>query len=139
MLKCLECGHLFEEGEEKRWVEPHGEELSGCPICTGAYEEIEPCEICGKYENGQDVCDECIEEHSTFENCYNYSKNEKVAVELNMFIANMIDADEIEIIIYEYLKKFEKEETYINRMKEFIDTDKDWFMDKILEGKKNEK
>jgi hypothetical protein len=41
--------------------------------------------------------------------------------------------------MYEYLNKFEKEETYINRMKEFIDTDKDWFMDKILEGEKNEK
>jgi hypothetical protein len=64
---CLECGHIFEEGEESRWLEKHGldtppyEEWSGCPICKGGYEEIEPCKICGSYskELNFDCCMDC--------------------------------------------------------------------------------
>lgn len=60
MYKCKECGHLFEDGEEKRWVEPHGETLRGCPICFGVYEIARPCKICGAYssDNGE-YCEIC--------------------------------------------------------------------------------
>ena len=60
MYKCEECGHIFEDGEQVQWVEMHGfvygngEELSGCPICNGAYEEIKPCKICGSYDHDYD-------------------------------------------------------------------------------------
>ena len=68
MYRCLECGNLFEEGEQAEWVETHGldtppyEELSGCPICKGGYEEVEPCKICGSYaeEMQGDYCKECV-------------------------------------------------------------------------------
>jgi hypothetical protein len=67
MYKCESCGHLFEEGEEKRWTEMHGfeggngENWSGCPICGESYEEIEPCKICGSYDRKaeEDFCEEC--------------------------------------------------------------------------------
>ena len=62
MLKCLDCGNLFENGEEKTWIESHGEKLSGCPVCCGAYEEAKACEICGSYygmEDGEDYCNNC--------------------------------------------------------------------------------
>ena len=67
MFKCLECGNLFEEGEEARWVETHGfdtppyEEWSGCPICKGGYKEIKPCKICGSYDHDydEDYCNAC--------------------------------------------------------------------------------
>ena len=67
MFKCLECGNLFEEGEEARWVETHGfdtppyEEWSGCPICKGGYKEIKPCKICGSYDHDLDdeYCNAC--------------------------------------------------------------------------------
>lgn len=70
MYKCLGCGHLFEEGEQKTYREcvgeyfgtPAYEEYSGCPICEEAYEEIEPCKICGGYETKEvfeDVCEIC--------------------------------------------------------------------------------
>ena len=67
MFKCLECGNLFEEGEQARWVETHGldtppyEEWSGCPICKGGYKEIKPCKICGSYDHDYDeeYCNAC--------------------------------------------------------------------------------
>lgn len=61
MYKCEECGHVFEEGEQSTWIEPHGERLSGCPICNGAYEEVHFCSICGeiKCSMSEDVCEDC--------------------------------------------------------------------------------
>lgn len=47
MLKCFECGHIFEPGEEGRFSESHGEEYLACPACGGAYEETEECKNCG--------------------------------------------------------------------------------------------
>lgn len=70
MYKCMECGHLFEEGEQKTWKEDRGEcwgspcyeEMSGCPLCNGAYEEATACKICGGYgdmDEGEEYCNEC--------------------------------------------------------------------------------
>ena len=50
MYKCLECGNLFEEGEQKRmrecvgeyWGSPAYQEYAVCPCCGGSYEEISP-------------------------------------------------------------------------------------------------
>lgn len=47
MYICSECGHIFEEGEEKRYTESYGEQLSCCPICGGGYVEAVICESCG--------------------------------------------------------------------------------------------
>ncbi len=68
MYKCLDCGHLFEEGEQARVRETHGldtppyEEYSVCPRCKGDYQEVEPCKICGGYDVkiGEEYCDECM-------------------------------------------------------------------------------
>lgn len=69
----MECGHLFEEGEQKTrkeergefWGNPCCENVSGCPLCGGAYEEATACKICGGYgemtQNG-DFCRECANE-----------------------------------------------------------------------------
>ena len=60
LFKCVECGHLFERGEEKSWIESHGESMKGCPICEGTYEEAKPCKVCGCYENVEnDICKGC--------------------------------------------------------------------------------
>ena len=69
MYKCVECGNLFEEGEQVTWEEDRGEfwgspcieRMSGCPICGGDYEEAKPCKICGGYE-GIDECEEYCNE-----------------------------------------------------------------------------
>ena len=71
MYKCNECGNLFEEGEQVVWQEDRGEcfgfpsyeTMDGCPLCSGDYEEVEPCKICGSYESikdGEEFCKDCL-------------------------------------------------------------------------------
>lgn len=69
MYKCVACGHLFEDGEQKNYRENVGEchgspayqEFSVCPVCGEDYEEVKPCKICGSYEHKHDeeFCKEC--------------------------------------------------------------------------------
>lgn len=60
MLKCLECGEVFENEKTQKWKE-HGEKMEGCPYCGGAYEEVFKCPNCGEYatDTQGDLCDEC--------------------------------------------------------------------------------
>ena len=67
MYRCLDCGRIFED--PKNYVETHGfmcgpyEEWTGCPDCSGSYEEVFECDICGKYftedELTDGLCDSC--------------------------------------------------------------------------------
>lgn len=57
--------HIFSTPES--WIEPHGEEMTGCPICgQGGYEEAEPCRMCGEYtpldelKRTDGLCAECL-------------------------------------------------------------------------------
>lgn len=64
VYKCLECDHLFEDGEEYRWMEPGGERFAGCPICFCAYGEAYQCDRCGSYhlpdELYEGLCLDCL-------------------------------------------------------------------------------
>ena len=69
--KCLECGHIFEDGEEAVWDDPRGEywgqpcfeTMSGCPLCRGDYEETKQCTSCqGEFledELEDGLCEHC--------------------------------------------------------------------------------
>jgi DNA-directed RNA polymerase subunit RPC12/RpoP len=132
--KCLECGNIFEYGEDQTWVESHGEKLRGCPICGGAYKKTVKCSICGgeflKGElHGGCVCNECIDEYrKDFDTCYNLSKNEKEKVEINILLISLIGEDNIEKILYHYLKCQNNVDC-----SGFIDEDKDWFAERLAE------
>lgn len=141
-FKCLSCGHIFEEGEQARWEEHHpygmdyaAEEFSGCPICNGDFEETKQCKICGgefleDELNGDDVCDECIEEYSkNFDVCYKISANEKEEIKINALLVSLLDVNEIETILYHYLKT--KRDIDCSK---FVNQDKDWFADRLAEG-----
>ena len=141
--KCLDCGHIFEDGEQAIWREymgechgsPAYEEFSGCPICKGSYEETKQCKICGgefleDELNGGCVCDECIEEYSKdFDTCYKISANEKEEIKINALLASLFDVDEIEAILYQQLESV-KDNIDCSA---FINEDKHWFAEKLAE------
>ena len=77
MFKCTDCGHIFEDGEQRTFVERHpygdttaDEYFSVCPVCGGEYEEAKSCECCGGafLEDeliGGYYCDECLRDSVT--------------------------------------------------------------------------
>lgn len=144
MYKCLGCGNLFEEGEEKKWVEPHGEEIMGCPLCGYTYEETIKCEICGSEHLKEDliegVCKECFDKHSGDINiCYKASESEKETIKINAFLAEMFDSETIEEILIEHLKEVPFYlENHKENMKNFVENDKSWFAERIVEVLKDE-
>ena len=145
---CLACGHIFEEGEEAHWKEECGEywgtpcyeEYTGCPICKGNYEEAVKCEICGsehlQRELNGGVCDECIDEYrKDFDTCYKISFGETKTIEINSLLASLFDVLDIEQILKEYIRDKWKDVS----CDKFIDSDKYWFGEKLIEEvKKNE-
>lgn len=142
-FKCLECGHIFEDGEQARWEEHHpygmgtaSEKFSGCPICRGSYEETKQCEICGGefLEDellGGCVCEECVEEcKRDLETCYKIAETApKEEIKINPLLASLFDVDEIESILYQQL---ESVKSNID-CSAFINEDKDWFAEKLVE------
>lgn len=69
MYRCVNCGNLFEEGEQKRIRENMGEchgapsyiDYYVCPVCEGDYEEVKPCTVCGSYRHDASrlLCEDC--------------------------------------------------------------------------------
>ena len=149
--KCLDCGNIFDEGEEARWTENMGEywgtpcleRMTGCPLCRGDYEETTPCEICGsqhlKEELTSGVCEECMEEYRyDIKTCYEIGKNDIDSVELNIFFTTLFDKEEIEDILFTALLKEEEIHKKVD-CQDFINRDKSWFAERLVEEvKKNE-
>lgn len=138
--KCLRCGHIFEEGEQARWNESRGEywgmpcseEMTGCPLCKGEYEETKPCKICGAEhlddELNGGVCGECIDEYrKNFNVCFEISTEEKEEIKINALLASLFDIGDIEQILKEYI---ESRCPNIDCSK-FINYDKSWFGEKL--------
>lgn len=85
---CVDCGHIFEEGEEATIVEHHpygdttaDEYIAVCPICGGDFEEAGICKCCGGafYEDNliaHYYCKECVEDYMTEENMKKYIKED---------------------------------------------------------------
>lgn len=140
MYKCTECGHIFESGEEARWFETHGldcepyEECCGCPICKGGFDDADRCAICGTVHFESDlnggVCDDCIDKYRhDFDACYSIAPEEKETIEINSLLASLFYESDIEQILKEYVR---------DRMPDvdcshYIDTDKSWFGERLVE------
>lgn len=144
-FKCMECGHIFEDGEEARWMEDYGEfwgvpvrkEETGCPLCKGTYNECVQCEICGakhlEDELNGGVCDDCLEAFKTdFDVCYDISFGDEEEIKINALLASLFEASDIEQILIQYIKHHCKEVD----CGEYIDRDRQWFAEKLLESGK---
>lgn len=143
---CLDCGHIFEEGEQARWEEHHpygmgyaAEEFSGCPLCKGAYEEAKRCKICGgeflEDELNNGVCESCIDyliinNKRNLKTCYAIAERaEKEEIKINALLACAFDVIEIEKILYQQLESMGNS----NDFSAFINEDKDWFAERLVE------
>ena len=140
MYKCYDCGEVFEspdsheEGRGEFWGVSCSETVSDCPNCGGDYEEAFRCEKCGEYffedEMHGDMCDGCIDAYKyNVDVCYEIGAEDTEEIKINGFLVAMFDTAEIESILYNHLKNANKEID----CSPFIDDDRSWFADKILE------
>ena len=146
--KCCDCGNVFEypdvwqESRGEYWGVSCSESVGGCPNCHGDYEEAMPCKICGSHKfedelNGE-VCDKCLDEYKhDIEMCFKVGANETDKVDLNYFLASMFEKEEIEQILLENLRKKEKHQRV--DCQEFIDSDRSWFAERLVEELGKEK
>lgn len=148
MFKCVRCGNLFEEGEEKLCYETHGldcppyETYWGCPVCEGEFIETEKCSCCGSEkpigELTSGVCDDCIEsaKHDYKyrpDLCYKLTENESATVGgINPFLAGMFTSEEINKILYKELLICSCSVPV--DCSPFIESDVDSFVDKVFKG-----
>lgn len=135
-FKCNDCGHLFESGEEKTWVESYGEQMSGCPMCGGGYEETVQCSICGSEHLAEEldggVCEACIDEYRhDIGMCRKIGEKSKESVEINSFFASMYSAEEIEELIWRDMMNTQKIKSV--DCTPFIEADRTWFAENLAE------
>lgn len=148
MLKCLECSHLFEVGEEKTYTEYMGEchgqkmydEFKACPVCGGDFEETKACAICGAEHFEDDlisgVCEECLAD-VTLDDCLLINGNEREPININSVLATLFSRSEIEEILMREIReamKFKK-----ISLDDFINIDKSWFAEELAKVRKGAK
>jgi DNA-directed RNA polymerase subunit RPC12/RpoP len=134
-FKCYECGHIFESGEENRWTESYGEEMSGCPICGGSYEQTKQCSICGAEHLDDEldggVCEECIEDYRyDIDMCRKLGEKSKEDISINGFFASMYSAEEIEELIWRDMLNTQKIKAV--DCTPFIEADSSWFAENLV-------
>lgn len=148
-FKCLDCGHIFDEGEEGFYEEDYGifwgsrmtERQPCCPSCNSEYfEEACRCERCkgvfleDELEEGlcEECCDELEEEYRHDpKKCFELAKDETESVELNAFLVSMLKAEQINEILLKCLT----EQGISIDCTHFITSDRLWFLCKGKEVK----
>ena len=140
--KCIECGHIFEDGEQKQWQENLGEFwgapahaiMTGCPHCGGDYEETRPCIICGG-ENFRDdlnsgICVECLSGYKyDTDTCLKIGEINREEIELNSFLLSIFSRDTIEETMTRVLIELKKLKPV--DCSDFIFADAEWFGDTL--------
>ena len=98
MYKCIDCGHLFEEGEQSVWYENQGEchgviaieRFSGCPVCKGDYEEVHQCKKCGEWKYDDELyngwCEKCLRDTINYDTFFEYCEANKDEQYLDSFM-----------------------------------------------------
>ena len=98
MYKCLDCGHLFEDGEQYTWTENQGschgvtatERFSGCPLCKGDYLEVRQCRECGSWHFEDELysgwCEKCLRETINYDTFFEYCEANRDEQYLDIFV-----------------------------------------------------
>ena len=98
MYRCLNCGNLFEDGEQATWYENQGEchgsiamgRFDGCPVCRGDYEEVYQCKECGDWHSEGDLydgwCEKCLRETINYDTFLEYCEANSDEQYLDIFM-----------------------------------------------------
>lgn len=146
MLKCCECGEVFEERELVAYryhLADYGETpVYGtdyvCPYCGGDdHYEVEKCTECGEWvavdaDTADDnhlvdgVCERCLKE-STVDEAYSVGEIEgKTPVAINAFLAFAFSPADIEAILLDALRKDAGKS-----VAEYVESDAVWFEEQL--------
>ena len=120
MLVCYKCGRLRESSELGYAIESHGERhLDTDCSCGGEFIPATQCKVCGKWFDDTDlngVCEVCLEEYETVGVALEIGDANREDVEINSFIASILNPDRINHILEKYV-----EEHYTDHCREVID------------------
>lgn len=141
MYKCVECGHIFEEGEEKRWDEyqgecfgfPYYEQMDGCPVCKGNFEKTVRCKLCNSEHLADElwsgVCEGCIEERKNdLSVCKEIGDGDLREIKINGLLASFFEQGEIEQILFDFIRIKCPDADF----SKYIDEDKSWFAERLV-------
>ena len=115
MYRCVNCGNLFEEGEQAVWYENQGEchgvtameRFSGCPLCHDDYEEVHQCKECGEWHSEDELyegwCEKCLRETINYDTFFEYCEANKDEQYLDTFVMYYI-------LNCEYVPKYSSDE-----------------------------
>lgn len=130
MFKCLECGHVFEEGKQLQWTETHGEPMDGCPICRSAYAETVRCKTCGSAHLDDElydgICLECLDDNITYDTFLEYLKDTEGALEHFMLAVVLGTKDKLHAMLEEWYRRFKADDKlhgkaeFLNKMRKYI-------------------
>lgn len=85
MYRCVECEHLFEDGEELIYTESHGEKLKVCPCCRGGFEVVHQCDKCRNWfsedELYEGMCADCLAGQICYGTALKYFQSRDIVVD----------------------------------------------------------
>ena len=109
MLVCNKCGKLRESSELGYAVESHGERhLDTNCSCGGEFVPATRCSLCGKWFDGTDlhgVCEVCLDDNETVGVALEIGDANRENVEINSFIASILNPDRINHILEKYVEE----------------------------------
>lgn len=112
--KCEDCGEIYDKMPSK--TESHytwggeylGEETLSYPYCScgGELSECQTCWLCGEpvEEDENVMCDSCVEENISLENCIEMGNEATEKIELNGFLLRSFNREQIEELLLREFK-----------------------------------
>ena len=148
MYICEDCGKIVEEQPVEYECLRMSEEFSSyittrsMPLecsCGGTFVKAETCIKCGDYTaNSYCICESCLEDAKTVDNCLEIGEEWQDNVKLNGFLMTFFDKADIEHILIEHIKN-SPNKAIQKAVDEYYNYDEDYFMGWVQKKWKKEK